>query len=191
MALNNKRMVGDIFCDFEKALNCVNHKILLSKLEFYGIKRKAKLWFESYFRNRCQRVLITNNVLNWSYFSTWEEIKHGVLQGSILGPLLFLLYVNDLPKAIKDKSLPILFADDTSILITSPNKNHLQIKITAAFNFINEWLNINLLSINFNKTHYIKFTTENKPKTNIKIMIINTSQQYPTSDFLESVLMIQ
>jgi len=64
MALNNKRMVGDIFCDFEKALNCVNHKILLSKLEFYGIKRKAKLWFESYFRNRCQRVLITNNVLN-------------------------------------------------------------------------------------------------------------------------------
>ena len=173
MALNNKCMVEDIFCGLEKALDCVNHKILLPKLEFYGIKRKAKLWFESYFRNRYKKVLITNNVLNRNYFSTWEEIKHGVLQGSILGPLLLLFYINDLPKAINNKSVPILFADDTSILITSPNKNHLQIKITAAFDFINEWLNINLLSINFNKTQDIKFTTENKPKTHIKITYDN------------------
>jgi hypothetical protein len=57
-------MVEGIFCDLEKAFDCVNHKILLSKLEFYSIKGKAKLWFESYFRNRYQRVLITNNVLN-------------------------------------------------------------------------------------------------------------------------------
>jgi len=62
-----------------------------------------------------------------------------------------------------------MFADYISILITSPNKNDFQIKITAAFNFINEWLNTNLLSINFNKTHYIQFTTENKPKSHIKI----------------------
>jgi len=148
-------MVGGIFCDLEKAFNSVNHKILLSKLEFYSVKGKAKLWFESYFRNRYQRVLITNIVLNGNYFSIWEEIKHGVPQGSILGPLLFLFYISDLPKAINNKSIPILFADDTSILITSPNKNNFHIKITAAFNFINEWLNTNLLSINFNKTHCI------------------------------------
>ena len=116
-------MVGGIFCDLEKAFNSVNHKILLSKLEFYSVKGKAKLWFESYFRNRYQRVLITNIVLNGNYFSIWEEIKHGVPQGSILGPLLSLFYINDLPKAINDKSIPILFADDTSILITSPKKN--------------------------------------------------------------------
>jgi hypothetical protein len=166
-------MVEGIFCDLEKTFDCVNHKILLSKLEFYGIKGKAKLWFESYFRNRYQRVLVTNNVLNQNYFSTWEEIKHGVPQGSILGPLLFLFYINDLPKAINNKSTPILFAYDTSILITSPNKNNFQIKITAAFNFINEWLNTNLLSINFNKTHYVQFTTKNKPKTHIKITYDN------------------
>jgi hypothetical protein len=170
----------------------VNHKILLSKLEFYGIKGKSKLWFESYFRSRYQGVLITNNVLNQNYFSTWEEIKHGVLQGSILVPLLFLFYSSDLPKVINDKSIPILFANDTSILITSPNKNNFQIKITAAFNFINEWLNTNLLSINFNKTHYIRFTTKISPNLILKLlMVINISHQYPTSNFLESGLMIQ
>jgi len=66
-----------------------------------------------------------------------------------------------------------LFADDTSILITIPNKNDFQIKINAAFSFINEWLNTNLLSINFNKTHYIQFTTKNMPKTHIKIIYDN------------------
>ena len=62
-----------------------------------------------------------------------------------------------------------MFVDDTSILVTSPNKNNFHINITAAVSCINEWLNANLLSINFNKTHYIQFTTNNKPKTNIKI----------------------
>jgi len=138
-------MLGGIFCDLEKAIECINHKILLSKLEHCGVKGKAKLWFESYFNNRYQRVSITNSILNQNYFSTWEEIKHGVLQVSILGPLLFLFAINDLPKAISDKSIPILFADDTSILITSPNKNILQLKITTAFNFINEWLNTDLI----------------------------------------------
>jgi len=166
-------MVGGIFCDLEKALDCVNHKILLSKLEFYGVKWKAKLWFESYFRIRYQRVLNTSNDFNQNDISAWEDIKHGVPQGSILGPLLFLFYINDLPTTINDKSIPILFANDTSILVTSPNKNDFQINITAAFNCINEWLNANLLSINFNKTHYIQFTTNNKPNTNIKITYDN------------------
>jgi hypothetical protein len=90
-----------------------------------------------------------------------------------LGPLFFLFYINDLPKATNNKSIQILFADDTIILITSPNKNDSQIKITTAFNFINEWLNTNLPSINFNKTHYVQFITKNKPKTHIKITYDN------------------
>jgi len=79
----------------------------------------------------------------------------------------------DLPKAIDDKSVSLLFADDSSILITSPNKNDFQLKITAAFNCINEWLHTGLLSINFNKTHYVQFTTKNKPKSHIKISYNN------------------
>jgi hypothetical protein len=112
-------------------------------------------------------------MLNRNYSSTWEEIKHGVLQGTILGPLLFLFYINDLPKVVNDKSIPILFADDTSILVTSTNKNDFQTKVTATFNLINEWLGTNLLSINFTKTHYVQFTTKNKPKTQTKIAYDN------------------
>ena len=102
-------MAGDIFRDLEETFDCVNHKILLSKLKFYGVKGRATLWFESYFKNRCQRVLITNNEFNQNYFSTREEIKYGVPQGSILGPLLFLLYINYLPRTMNDKSIPRLF----------------------------------------------------------------------------------
>jgi len=69
-ALNNKLMVGGIICDLEKAFDCINHKIILSKLEFYSVKGRAKLWFESYFKNRCQRVLITNYGLKQNIFFT-------------------------------------------------------------------------------------------------------------------------
>jgi hypothetical protein len=93
--------------------------------------------------------------------------------GNIFGPLLFLLYINDLPKVVNDKSIPILFADDTSILVTSTNKNYFETKITATFNLINEWLGINLLSINFTKTRYFQFTTKNKPNTQIKVAFDN------------------
>jgi hypothetical protein len=99
-----------------------------------------------------------------------EKIKHGVPKGTILGPLLFLLYINDLPKVVNDKSISILFADDTSILITSANKNDFQTKRTTKFNLINEWLGINLLSVNFITTHYVEFTTKNKPKTQINLL---------------------
>ena len=96
--------------------------------------------------------------------STWQKITQGVPQGSILGPLLFLIYINDLPKSINDIAIPILFADDTTILITSPNKSDFERTVTIALNLLNEWCNTNLLSINFDKTHFMQFITINKPK---------------------------
>jgi hypothetical protein len=113
-------MVGDIFCDLEKAFDSVSYEIL-SKVTYNGTIGKAKLLFESYLRNRYQRVQFINSNLNQNTFSKSAKVKHGVLQRFILGLLLLLLYINDLPKVIGSKAIPILFADDTNVLITSPN----------------------------------------------------------------------
>jgi hypothetical protein len=88
-ALNNKLKVGGIFCDLHKAFDCVNHNILLSKLEFYGILGKANILIKSYLQNRYQRVQIKKDTIN--YCSEWKLITVGVPQGSILGRLFFLL----------------------------------------------------------------------------------------------------
>jgi hypothetical protein len=119
-ALNNKLLVSGSFCDLHKAFDSVNYDILLSKIEFYGIRGTAYNIIKSYLQDRYERVLI--NFDSNKYYSKWESVTVGVPQGSIHGPLLFLLYVNDLPNAIFDISNPVLYADDTSLIITKiPN----------------------------------------------------------------------
>jgi Reverse transcriptase (RNA-dependent DNA polymerase). len=86
-------------------------------MEFYGILGETNKIIQSYLNNRYQRVLLKYNSVK--YFSNWEPVKHGVPQGTILGPLFHLLYINDLPRIMSDKSKPILFADDRSIIITN------------------------------------------------------------------------
>jgi len=120
-AMNNKLPVGGIFCDLEKAFHCVNYDILLCKLKCYGIREKALQLYQSYLGNRYCSTAIYNGNENSNKVSDWAKIRHGVSQGSILGPLLFLLYINDLPKIINKTSAPIIFADDTSILFTHSN----------------------------------------------------------------------
>ena len=134
-------MSGSIFCYLEKAFNSVNHDLLLSKLPYYGISGKAKLLLASYLLSRYQRVQIINSSLNANTVSKWTKIKYGVPQGLNLFLLLLLLYtyIIDVPKAINHKAIPIIFADDTNILITSPNNINFQNNLNIIFGQLNKW----------------------------------------------------
>jgi hypothetical protein len=167
-ALNNKLQMGGIFCDLEKAFDCVNHKILLSKLKTYGITDNHYKLYKSYLVNRDQRTLVYDQMGN-ATTSTWAKVIHGVPQGSILGPLLFVLCINDLPMFMRVKSTPVLFADDTSVLILHSNLSDFTNKIQSIFTNLNEWFKNNLLSLNFSKTQFVHFTTRNTNQMEIII----------------------
>jgi UDP-2,3-diacylglucosamine pyrophosphatase LpxH len=121
-------------------------------MEFYEIKGIFSRLIRSYLSNRYQRVSKNKNVDK--YYSDWKLIRHGVLQGSILGPLFFLLYINDLPNVISDISKPILYADDTSIIIFDKDSLKFKTKVHTVFDKINNWFQTNLLSLNLKLIFY-------------------------------------
>ena len=109
-ALDNGNYAASVFLDFDKAFDTVNHEILIDKLENYGIRGIVKNWFESYLKNRHQIVKIGDTL------SDKMQITFGVPQGGILGPILFLLYINDIKNSSKILKF-FLFADDTSTFL--------------------------------------------------------------------------
>ena len=139
-ALNQGELVCGVFLDFSKAFDTINHKILLNKLYKYGIRGIVLNWFDDYLSQREQYVTI--NEIN----SDKCKITCGVPQGSVLGPLLFLLYVNDLANVSK-LLFPILFADDTSVFLSDKNINTLISTVNQELEKIIDWLCINRLSL--------------------------------------------
>ena len=155
--LDNKTFVCGVFIDLEKAFDTVNHKILLAKLQHYGIRGTANKWFASYFSSRKQKVRFLDT------YSLDQEISCGVPQGSILGPLLFLIYINDMRNAVKH-SIVHHFADDTNLLCSDKDPTQLRLKMNVDLKLIFEWLCSNRLSLNVSKTEFIIFKP---PKKNI------------------------
>ena len=139
-----------VFLDLQKAFDSVDHKILLKKLENYGFRGVAKSWVESYLTGRRQFVSI-NNVC-----SEPMSIKHGVPQGSVLGPLFFILYINDLKNCL-NYSKAYIFADDTAINISHTSPKALKKRLNIDLKLLHHWLSANLIRLNVTKTETILF----------------------------------
>jgi len=154
LALNNKLTVGGIFCDLEKVFNCVNHDMLLCKCEFCEFRGKTNALLRPYLSHRYQRVLIDNRFSNNNTFSEWGKIKHDVPQGSVLGPLFFFLYINNLLNIISDLSKPVLFAFDTSKIIANSSPSKFKEDINNIIDNINDSFKVNSLSFSLIKLTY-------------------------------------
>ena len=166
-AIKDDNIAIGIFVDLQKAFDTVNHSILLEKLKYYGISGNINTWFRSYLCNRKQYVAIGGQS------SKYTTLEHGVPQGSVLGPLLFLLYINDLHECIKF-SKAFHFADDTNLLYIPPkrsrNRNIVR-KLNIDLKSLNNWLLANKISLNSTKTELIIFRQKNKSIQPIKIKL--------------------
>ena len=153
-----------VLIDLKKAFDTVDHQILLRKLELYGIKGQALTLLRSYLTNRNQKCQIKNS------FSSKRQIKCGVPQGSILGPLFFLLYINDLPHCL-NKTKPRMFADDTNLTASANSLTDLEAAANSDLENLRKWLIANRLSLNVAKTEFMLIGS--------KPMIKNISVSHP------------
>ena len=137
-----------VFLDLKKAFDTVDHEILLTKMNRYGIQGKSLDWFKSYLTNRKQRCSV-NGCL-----SDFTTLKCGVPQGTILGPLLFLIYINDLPNCLSF-SVPRMYADDTHITYAGSDLHLIQSSISHDLEKLSKWLVSNKLTLNATKTEFM------------------------------------
>ena len=149
-AIDNQEFPVGIFIDLSKAFDTINHSILLEKLSFYGIRGITLEWFRSYFQFRQQYVFLHNVA------SSLLPITCGVPQGSILGPLLFILYINDIINCTDTLEL-ILFADDTNMFYSNRDFYELERIINIELLKLSVWFRANKLSLNAVKSNYILF----------------------------------
>ena len=161
-SLQDNQITCVLYLDLKKAFDTVSLDILLKKLNFIGINGKLQKILKSYLTNRKQRTLIH------SYISNEANVEMGVPQGSILGPLLFIIYINDISNISKQADF-YLFADDTAIAIKAPRLLELKNKLHSVLPLVTKWLQANRLSLNVSKTYYQIFSRTSINDLDIKI----------------------
>ena len=159
-ALGEGNFTCGIFVDLEKAFDTVDHNILLKKLDQYGVRGISNQWFESYLTDWKQFVSINGFNSNISTITSREP------QGSVSGPLLFLIYVDDLNVAIKHCKVHH-FTDDTNLLNINKSPKHLNKFINIDLKNLKKWLNANKISLNVSKTEMALFRSKRKSVTSI------------------------
>ena len=151
-AMDNKTFAGSILTDLSKAFDCLNHNLLIAKLNEYGSDKEALKFIHSYLRERKQRTKVKNS------YSLWGELLYGVPQGSILGPLLFNIFINDIFYFI-DKVKLASYADDNSSYATEVNlENLLKVLETETSRVLN-WFQNNEMKSNDDKCHLLVSNT--------------------------------
>lgn len=166
-ALDGNKLAAAICVDLKKAFDTVDHQILLSKLHRIGVRGHIHEWFKSYLSNRPQLVKLNG------IESLIEVIKCGIPQGSILGPLLFLIYINDMGLLRLNGNL-LLFADDAALIYTATDPHQLEADMLQDLALLNSWFMANKLSLNVLKTNYIIFTKPSAPMPQLSLLIGST-----------------
>jgi hypothetical protein len=152
--------VAGILCDLAKVLDYENHEILLVQLQFYWIRHAAEDWFRCCVRNRRQKVEVTSPNSTKNLFSACSTLKHWVPQGSILMPLLFIIYIDDLPLRINSVSESVLFAHDSSVIIWSRNFDDFCSMSNSVFSCVIKLFAANNFVLNeYNEIHNKQFIT--------------------------------
>ena len=163
-SLSKKEISMLLLIDFSKAFDLIEHSILLKKLEHYGIRGIVLEWFKSYLDKRQQYVAV-----NGAESST-KLIQYGVPQGSILGPILFIIYINDLP-SISNLAKFIMYADDANIIITGTDMDEIYQKFETISTIFVDWVDLNGLTLNLKKTKYMVFHRQKNLKVDREFKI--------------------